>query len=338
MNGLASVAVPADVTRQDRLLLGLTAAQVAAFAVAGLLAWGGWGIVHSVCPPAMYLAVCVPVLLAVAIVVLGRRDGVPLAVWLRAAVAFRRAPRRMAWPEPADSRSLPEPPRWLRATGRRGWRRPPGPWRSPARGINADGLIDLGPDGTTAVLAASTVTFGLAQPGVQYALLGGFARCLHGLDAPIQILLRAAPVDLRPHADHLATGAPHLATRQLTDAARAHAAWLAGLGAEYELLTREAFVAVRDRTPSGAARRAVQTAADLTAAGVPATAVMADEALGLLADSLNPAIVTEQPAPPVAPAPPAPPPPAAGPSTRGGWPLAAPAPRRTPPPDEGDRW
>jgi hypothetical protein len=123
----------------------------------------------------------------------------------------------------------------------------PAPLRLPAMGITDDGLIDLGPDGTTALLAASTVAFGLRTPGEQNGLVAGFARWLHSLDGPAQILVRAQRVDLTEAADRILAQAPGLPDPALEAAARAHAAFLDTLAAERDLLHRQVTVAVRSR-------------------------------------------------------------------------------------------
>jgi hypothetical protein len=47
------------------------------------------------------------------------------------------------------------------------------------------------------------VAFGLRTPAEQNGLVAGFARWLHSLDGPAQILVRAQRVDLAHLADRL---------------------------------------------------------------------------------------------------------------------------------------
>ena len=136
----------------------------------------------------------------------------------------------------------------------------PAPLRLPAKGITADGLIDLGPDGTTGLVAASTVAFGLRTPAEQNGLVAGFARWLHSLDGPAQILVRAQRVDLTDLADRLLSRAPSLPHPALEEAARSHAAFLDDLAARRELLHRQVTVAVRStRSPGHTAHQATET-------------------------------------------------------------------------------
>ena len=89
-----AVRIPADVDREDRIVAGLTARQVAIFAVAGLLLYAGYLATHALVPPAAYAALAVPAGVAVAVLALGSRDGMSLD-----RLAARRGP---AATHPAD--------------------------------------------------------------------------------------------------------------------------------------------------------------------------------------------------------------------------------------------
>ncbi|MGH8983489.1 MAG: PrgI family protein, partial [Acidimicrobiia bacterium] len=122
-----------------------------------------------------------------------------------------------------------------------------------------------------------TVNFGLRSPGEQATLVGGFARWLHSLDTPVQILARAHRVDLTHLADSIAGHAPTLPDPALEGAAHSHAQFLAELAAGHELLARRVTLAVRDtRGPAYAAHRAAEAARALGACEV--TAHTCDEA------------------------------------------------------------
>ncbi len=153
----------------------------------------------------------------------------------------------------------------------------PAPLQLPATGVTGDGLVDLGADGFAAVVEASTVNFGLRSPGEQNALIGGFARWLHSLDGPVQILARAHRVDLAELAELLAATAPGLPDPALEQAATAHAAFLADLAASHELLARRITLAIRDTRGGGyATHRAAETARAL--GGCEVTAAVCDPA------------------------------------------------------------
>ena len=172
----------------------------------------------------------------------------------------------------------------------------PAPLRLPARGVTADGLVDLGPDGTTGLVAASTVAFGLRTPAEQNGLVAGFARWLHSLDGPAQILVRARRVDLTHLADRLVRQAPSLPDPALEDAARAHAAFLEQLATGRELLHRQVTVAVRStRSPGHTAHQATETVRALSGCEVAARVLDPADAAVTLADALNPSAAASPP-------------------------------------------
>ena len=84
----------------------------------------------------------------------------------------------------------------------------PAPLRLPVAGVRADGIVDLGADGLAVICRASAVTFSLRTPAEQEALVAGFARFLNSLGEPVEILVRAEPVDLTPAIDALLDAAP----------------------------------------------------------------------------------------------------------------------------------
>lgn len=284
------VRIPADVERPDRLLAGLTARQLAILAVAALLLYAGYAATRSLVPLPVFAALAVPVGLVAVTLAVGRVAGQPADRVALAALAHLRAPRRLV---PAVD-GVPALPGWVGV--------PPGPVPAPLRlpltGITSDGVVDLGGDGAAVVCRASTVTFALRTPAEQEALVAGFARWLNGLAEPVQILLRAAPVELTPMIDRLradAAGLPHPA---LEAAARAHAAFLAELSAGRTLLRREVLVVLRQPAGAGAAerlaRRVEEATAGLAAAGVALTRLDGPVVAGCLLAGLDPA--TRRPA------------------------------------------
>ena len=192
--------VPADVEREDRLAFNLTARQLVILTVTGLVLYAAWTAMATVVPPLIFIACALPVAGTAFFVAVGRRDGTSLDTWLLNALRHRRAPHHLV---PSED-PIAAAPAWVSTTRGPGDRLPlPAPLRLPAKGITADGLIDLGPDGTTGLVAASTVAFGLRTPAEQNGLVAGFARWLHSLDGPAQILVRAQRVDLAHLADRL---------------------------------------------------------------------------------------------------------------------------------------
>ncbi|WP_240742375.1 PrgI family protein [Micromonospora zingiberis] len=272
--------------RPDRLAFGMSGRQLVILAVAGLLLYAAWTAVATVVHPLVFVVGAIPVAAGAFLLAVGRRDGISLDAWLVAALRHRRSPRRLV---PVDRPVLPAPA-WVATTAGPGDRLPvPAPLRLPAQGVTVDGLIDLGSDGTTGLVAASTVAFGLRTPGEQNSLVAGFARWLHSLDGPAQIVVRAQRVDLTYLADRFLTAAPGLPHPALEDAARAHVAFLDDLAARRELLHRQVTVAVRSRRGG---HHAAHTAADavraLAGCEVPARVLDGSDAAVRLAASLDP--------------------------------------------------
>jgi hypothetical protein len=285
--------VPADVERADRVAFNLTARQLVILTVTGLVLYAAWTALVTVVPPLVFAACCVPVLGAAFFLAVGRRDGIGLDVWLLAAWRHRRAPRQLV---PSEGPITPAPA-WVTITRGPGDRLPlPAPLRLPAKGITADGLIDLGPDGTTGLVAASTVAFGLRTPAEQNGLVAAFARWLHSLNGPAQILVRAQRVDLTHLGDRLVSGAPSLPHPALEDAAHSHAEFLDDLAARRELLHRHVTVAVRStRSPGNTVHQAAETVRALSGCEVAARVLDPLDAVATLAGALNPSAESSPP-------------------------------------------
>jgi hypothetical protein len=285
--------VPADVERADRIAFGLTARQLVILIVTGLVLYAAWTAVVTVVPPLVFAACCVPILGAAFFLAVGRRDGISLDRWLLAGLRHRRSPRQLV---PSEGPITPAPA-WITTTRGPGNRLPlPAPLRLPAKGITAEGLIDLGPDGTTGLVAASTVAFVLRTPGEQNGLVAGFARWLHSLDGPAQILVRARRVDLTRLGDRIFAQAPALPDPALEDAARAYVEFLDDLAARRELLHRHVTVAVRStRSPGNTIHQAAETVRALSGCEVAATVLDPLDAAATLAGALNPSAESSPP-------------------------------------------
>ncbi len=285
--------VPADVEREDRIAFNLTARQLVILTITGLLLYAAWTAVVRVVPPLVFLACAMPVAGTAFFLAVGRRDGTSLDTWLLNALRHRRAPHHLV---PTDG-PVAAAPAWVSTTRGPGDRLPlPAPLRLPAKGVTAAGLVDLGPDGTTGLVAASTVAFGLRTPAEQNSLVGGFARWLHSLDGPAQILVRARRVDLTHLADRLIAQAPSLPDPALEEAARAHAAFLHQFATGRELLHRQITVAVRStRSPGHTVHQATETVRALSGCEVTARVLAPADAAVTLADVLNPSATPSPP-------------------------------------------
>ncbi|WP_131737650.1 PrgI family protein [Actinomadura roseirufa] len=299
-----SVKIPADIDRPDKILYGLTARQVAIVACTGGVVLWGWLTFQTLLPLPVLVGLGLPVVAAGCVLAVARHDGMSLDRFAAAALAFVRAPReQVSTGEPVQA-----PPGWCRMRGRL-----PAPLRLPVHAVRADGVMELAAGGTAVLVRAGTVPFGLRTPGEQAGLVAMFGRWLNSLDTGVQILVQARPIDLSGLADHLTGHAAALPDPALRQAARDHAAFLAGLGERHELLNRQVLIVIGDTTAHSAAtsalrparpqrgtrvsrdagaavalRRAAEAVAALTALGVAAEVLDADACTAVLAASLSP--------------------------------------------------
>lgn len=279
---MRTVRIPADVDREDRLVGGLTARQLAWLGSGGLVLAGMWSALQETVPMPVLAAASTPVAALVALLGLGRRDGMPadrLALaWLR----FARSPRRLV-PAPEG---VPVAPAWARNGVQ------PSPLPFPVTGTTEDGALDLGGDGTALVCRASSLNFGLRTEDEQLAVVAAFARWLNSLDAPVQIVVRAERVDAEATVASLREAAESLPHPALVEAARAHAAFVADLAGRRDVLRRVVFVVFRQPESAGAEellrRRAEDAGRALSAAGVSLTPLSEEEALAALARAADP--------------------------------------------------
>ena len=283
------VRIPADVERPDRLLANLTARQLAILATASLVLWAAYTATRHLVPIAVFGAVALPFGALSALLALGRVEGVAADRWAHAAWRHHRSPRRLV---PAPDGIPPVPAFLTKAVGPH----PaplPAPLRLPFAGVASDGTVDLGAEGLALICRASAVTFSLRTPTEQEALIAGFARFLNSLAEPVEILVRAEPVDLAPSIDALVEAAPGLPHPALETAARGHARFLAELAERRDLLAREVLVVLRQTGDDDATgrlhRRAAEAVVALGAAGVTLTVLDGPAAAGCLARALDPA-------------------------------------------------
>jgi len=119
---------------------------------------------------------------------------------------------------------------------------------------------------------ASTVNFALRTPDEQQALVAAFARVLHALTGPVQLVVRSERADLAALVSDLDEGAGGLPHPALEACARDHARFLGELARRRDVLRRTWLLVFRDPTRPGAgvrlARRVEEAAALLQAAGV----------------------------------------------------------------------
>jgi hypothetical protein len=272
-----TVRIPTNIDLEDKVLASLTARQLAILAVPGAGLYLLWSATRHLLAPLVFAALAIPVAAAAVAVALGRRDGLSMDRWILAAAAHLLTTRPLARPRPPDAAR--RDPRGRTPAGADlppglpGLRRPyraEGPAGPVVRAIHTTaaaagtggpdldgasqaagaGIVDLGPDGLALLAAVSTVNIALHTQAEQHALLGCFAGYLHSLTSPVQVLIRAMPLDLSGHVNQLRHAARTLAHPALAAAAADHAAHLAHLGEAQQLLRRQCILVLREPNPT----------------------------------------------------------------------------------------
>ncbi|MER8160246.1 PrgI family protein [Streptomyces sp. NPDC094472] len=292
--GVAATRIPADIARPDRILGPFTARQTGILAAAALVLYGGYWIARPVMPPLVYLVMIVPVVGVVTAIALGAREGIGLDRFVLAALSHARTcKRRVHAPEGVPALPGIVPPRLARAAGPM-----PEAMRMPCRGVSPVGVLDLGGQGRAAMARCSTVNFDLRSGAEQQGLVAAFARWLNSLTGPTQILIRCYHTDLARLANQLHHDAPALPHPALEQAARAHADYLAELGAGGGLLTRQVVLVAREeavrhqpRAAAGGGRviqRLQEAARALAPAEISVVPLHAEETTAVITAACNP--------------------------------------------------
>ncbi|MER7894300.1 PrgI family protein [Micromonospora sp. NPDC094482] len=278
--------MPADVDAPDKVAYGLTFRQLAVLAVAALAFYGAWQALHRVVPAPVLVGAAVILGGLVFGIAVGRRDGLPLDVWLLAAVRHARAPQALST---TDTTS--KTPNWVQAPPSKVML--PAPLTLPADAIDDSGEICLG-GARAAMVAATNVNLALRTADEQAALVDTFGRWLNSLSTPTQIVVSAQPVDLHSHARTLAAAAGGLGHPALGDAAADHARFLDELATRRDPLRRQVLIVTRTTTAGehAARRRADDTVRALSALGVTTRALdgaAVTAAIAAAADPYRPA-------------------------------------------------
>ena len=278
------VRIPADLDRPDRILLGLSARQLAILASCGLAVWTLVRLLEGLLGLPMATTVAAPVGLVGIGLALGWRDGLPLDRLAMSGLRWWWRPRRLV----VAPDGIPPAP---------GWAGPPGPrvapLTGPVHGLQPSGVIDLGGQGWALIRQATPVNLSLRTPVEQQALLAGFARLLQALGQPVQLLVRTDRADPGPLVTRLREGAAGLPDPGLEQAALAHARWLELLAGEQQVRRRLLLVVFHQppgtADPTAAlARQAEQAAGLLAAAGVTLTRLDGEAARRLLQAATDP--------------------------------------------------
>ncbi|MFI7307179.1 PrgI family protein [Micromonospora aurantiaca] len=276
--------MPADVDAPDKVLYGLTFRQLAIVAVAAVVFYGGWKVLHAVVPAPVLLGAGVVLGGLVFGLAVGRRDGLPMDVWLAYAVRHWRAPRALSTTDTTG-----KTPDWVQAPASTVTL--PAPLTLPADAIDEHGEISLGAV-KAAMVAATSVNLALRTADEQAALVDTFGRWLNSLSTPTQIVVSAQPVDLHSAARTLAHAADAMPHPALADAAADHARFLDDLAQRRDPLRRQVLIVTRttsgERGEHAARRRADQAVRALSGLGVATRALDGRAATAALAAAADP--------------------------------------------------
>jgi hypothetical protein len=105
-------------------------------------------------------------------------------------------------------------------------------------------VVELGGGEYRAILEVSGIARPFDDDARLEGLLAGFATFLNGLSYPIQVLVRATPVDLSRYLSALEERGRQVSDGQLADMAHDHAAFVQGLARQRTLLERRFYVVV----------------------------------------------------------------------------------------------
>jgi hypothetical protein len=114
------------------------------------------------------------------------------------------------------------------------------------------GVVVLSGGEYRAVLEVNGTASPLADDAREEGLLAGFATFLNALSYPIQIVVRATPVDLSRYVTSLEERGRQMVGGQLAALAHDHAAFVQGLARQRTLLERRFYMIVPAETPTRA--------------------------------------------------------------------------------------
>ncbi len=268
------IRIPADVDREDQLLAGLSARQLAIAAVAGVICWVIYTATKAFLPPVLIAGVCAPIVATATVLIIVRLDGLRGDRLVAAFMQHALRPRA----------HVVAPEGVTRATGAT---KRVVPLNIGIQSFSDDGVIQCG-DSDIAICAASSVAFRLRTETEQEALTAAFGRFLNGLAHSLQIAIHVEHLDLHDQVEQLhiqSAALPHLS---LQEAAREHAQFLQSLADRPDVVRRRVFLVLRADIATGTIGEQVHSACDaMAAAGIrvqpltgPHTAALLESATG----------------------------------------------------------
>ncbi|SCF15248.1 PrgI family protein [Micromonospora haikouensis] len=263
--------VPADVNEPDRIAFGLTFRQLGIVGGVGLVAFGVYRRCGHLLPPVAWIVAGVAVFAGTVVVALGRRDGLPLDVWLRHGFLLSRSPRTFA-PGATQASAVAvvaDKPRV------------PAPLRPAVTSVTPAGVLSS-EGGDKVLIACGTTNIHLRTGGEQAALLDGFGRFLNSLTGPAQLVVATQRHDLTAYAQATVDHAPRLPHPALQAAAGDYADFLVDLDSRRDPLRRQVLAVV---TGAYAADTAVRA---LSGVGVEAVALDGPAVAAALAQAADP--------------------------------------------------
>lgn len=263
--------IPSDVDREDRIMAGLSARQLAIVVAPLAVLWLVYLLLRAVVPVFAFIPVAVVVGAIGFTLAVGERDGLSLDRLAFASLRYHRSAKRL----------LPESPIHENALD------------LPVQDIDENGILDLGDHGAAIVCRASSVSFTLLAEVEQEGASAAFGRLCNALGDEIQITIRSTRVDLSEtlkDLEHKATGLPHL---RLEKAATGHASFLAAISTRSDLWMRQSFVVFRSKcsaidAPPILHRRVEEAVSLLRSSGVQLVPLCDQEVEMLLRTSTDP--------------------------------------------------
>ena len=150
----------------------------------------------------------------------------------------------------------------------------------------ADGVVALADGEYRAVLEVTGSSSALDDDVRQEATLAGYAAFLNALNFPVQVLVRAVPVELGRYLAAIEERARHDLPGELGALAREHASFVQGLARRRTLLERRFYVVVPAQSTRGRGSLAWRPSRPGTSASAPAAAEAAQRQLTFRCDEV----------------------------------------------------